>query len=87
MPLRQEEVLGLDLVVGVMFKQRAMQVIGSALNLYIDGGAPAKPCSASKLFVTTFTSSMASIVGTNAVACGSQGAIELAPSMRVLLIE
>src|SRR2546426_9459762 len=45
---------------------------------------PARPCSASKLLVTTFTVSMDSSEGTYATICGSWITVELAPSMRVL---
>src|SRR5713226_7714319 len=45
---------------------------------------PARPCSASKLLVTTFTVSMDSSDGTYATTCGSWMTVELAPSIRVL---
>src|SRR5438105_13451740 len=48
---------------------------------------PARPCSASKLLVTTLTVSMDSSAGTYAVTCGSQILVELIPSMRVLFDE
>ena len=45
---------------------------------------PASPCSASKLFVTTFTVSSDSSAGTYAATCGSQMFVVLTPSMRML---
>ena len=46
---------------------------------------PARPCSASKLLVTTFTVSSDSSAGTYAATCGSQMLVVLTPSIRMLL--
>src|SRR5215204_2105218 len=46
---------------------------------------PARPCSASKLLVTTLTASSDSSAGTYAATCGSQMLVVLTPSMRTLL--
>src|SRR5438067_12083427 len=45
---------------------------------------PARPCSASKLLLTTLTVSIDSSDGTYATMCGSWMTVELAPSIRVL---
>ena len=84
-PAGQEERLGLGRVAVVILKQRAVQIVGAALDRTFTAAPPASPVSASKEFVVTFTTSIASSAGVYPGRCGSQIWLTPAPSMRTAL--